>query len=259
MEHKYFFSVLTPSYKRIEMLRRAVESVTTQDYADWEMIIVNDDPNSSLDIQTITSDTRVRMITNDTNRGANWSRNRALSLVSPASTQVIFLDDDDYLASGAFMALAELLEVHPNTDWLVTNRAFKHGTSLTEAPRSYSAYRYGWDYLIKRTIRGDATHCIETRVATSIAFPQGIKNGEEWLYFLELSQYKSLFYVDQNITLTDGYAEHGLNFRRRNTLDQLRTIRVLLQDGLKRKGIRVLVVFWIYLSMRILRAFIKRT
>ena len=259
MQCKYFFSVLTPSYKRLEVLRRAIESVTSQDYSEWEMIIVNDDPDSSIDIKTITDDARVRMITNDANYGANWSRNQALSLVSSASTHVIFLDDDDYLAVGAFTALAELLRTHKNTAWLVTNRAFQHGTSLTEAPQSYCAYHYGWDYLIKRTVRGDATHCIETSVATSITFPKGIKNGEEWLYFLELSQYESLFYVDRNITLTDGYAEHGLNFRRRNTLDQLRAVRTLFQDGVKRKGVRTSVVFWTYLSMRILRAFIKRT
>ncbi len=259
MESKHFFSILTPTYKRPEMLQRAIESVVMQSYPHWEMIVINDDPDSLNLIQTtIRTDNRIRVFTNDTNLGANGSRNRALSLTSPKSTRVIFLDDDDYLVSNALIQLTEFLDKYPNQAWLMTNRVLAGGTSLTQAPKSEKVYNYGKDYLLGRKITGDATHCIKTLIATSARFPTRIKNGEEWLYFLEISQYTPLFYINTPSTMSDGYLETGLNFRLRSTFEQLHTVRVFLQEGRGRGRMTWSIVFWAYLTMRILRAFIKR-
>ncbi len=253
MQSEHFFSILTPTYKRPDLLQRAIASVVAQDHSRWEMIIVNDAPDSPLNPMY---DERVHLITNNSNVGANQSRNRALSLVSPESTRVLFLDDDDYLASGALTRLTQLLEQHQNTPWLVTNRARADGTSLTHASESGKIYTYTWDYLIGRKITGDATHCIEASIARSITFPTQIKNGEEWLYFFELSRHAPFFYVDITSTLSDGYAENGLNFRTRTTLDQLSTLRILVQEGMNRT-LGTSFAFWIYMAMRLVRACIK--
>ena len=42
-EHRPFISVAIPTFRRPEMVRRAIESVLQQEHADWEMVISDDE------------------------------------------------------------------------------------------------------------------------------------------------------------------------------------------------------------------------
>jgi glycosyltransferase involved in cell wall biosynthesis len=74
-------SIITPAYKAQETLSWAVESVITQSYANWEMLIVNDDGTDyegTLKANGI-RDQRLRFITTGKIKsGPNRSRNIAL-------------------------------------------------------------------------------------------------------------------------------------------------------------------------------------
>ena len=43
------FSVLLPTYNRLDLLQYAVESVTRQDYDDWELIISDNQSEDDTD------------------------------------------------------------------------------------------------------------------------------------------------------------------------------------------------------------------
>ena len=38
------FSIITPTYKRADTLRRAISSLLSQTHTDWEMVVINDSP-----------------------------------------------------------------------------------------------------------------------------------------------------------------------------------------------------------------------
>lgn len=97
MDPKPLVTVYIPTHNRVELLRRAVCSVLEQDYGHIELIIVDDcstDGTAEYLQQLEQADRRVKALRNHDNRGACYSRNRALQRAGGAF--VTGLDDDDY-------------------------------------------------------------------------------------------------------------------------------------------------------------------
>lgn len=254
------FSIITPTYKRADKLSRAVNSVRNQTFGDWEMIIINDSPTDTnySEFEQVISDPRIRYIKNEKNEGVNYSRNKALDEVSIHSNWIIFLDDDDYLAPDCLETFHNLIRLHSNVSWFITNRAYKDGTPTTNFPESDKIYSYAFDYLITKKCKGDATHCIETKKINNIRFLKNIKQAEEWFFFYQLGLKNKFYYHDHNSTITDGYNEEsGLNFRKRNRKNELKIILIIAYEGVN-KGIIYHPTFLFYLFMRLVRIIIKR-
>lgn len=234
------FSIITPTHRRKEKLARAVLSLLAQTYKDWEMIIINDSPSDDAykEFALSINDARIHYHVNLTNKGVNYSRNVALEKISADSKWVLFLDDDDYLAPDTLAILHRLILLHDDSKWFVTNRAYKNGTPVTHFQSDNTSYTYAWNYLILKRLKGDATHCVETKLITQhhIRFSNYVKQGEEWLFFYELGTHTKMFYHDHNSTITDGYdASSGLNFRKRSITEQFETISTLAYEGIARK------------------------
>lgn len=87
------FSVVIPSYNRLEFLKVAVRSVLKQTYRDLELIISDDgsDDGTRAFINSI-PDGRIKYIFNE-NRGVSAARNRALEIAE--GEYIAFLDSDD--------------------------------------------------------------------------------------------------------------------------------------------------------------------
>ena len=253
------FSIITPTYKRRDLLERAIQSVLYQAYAKWEMVIVNDSPddNSYQAFASSITDPRIHYYVNDENRGVNYSRNRALDTVSKDSDWVIFLDDDDYLAPDALETLHELINKRTDCSWFVTNRAYADGTLVTKYPELETWYSYIKDVLILKRCKGDVTHCIKTSLLTNIRYSKYIKQAEEWLFYYQIALREKIFYHNHNSTLTDGYDKvSGLNFRKRTISEQFETLLSFIREG---RELHLLQhpTFVVYLFMRLVRLYIK--
>lgn len=253
------FSIITPTYKRPAELMCAVQSVINQSVPDWEMVIVNDNPDDgATDAIAALGDSRIHILQNDVNRGVNYSRNRGLDSISPQSTWIIFLDDDDTLSPDALARLSTIITRNPS-NWIVTARGPAIDTPKTEAPKNIHYYSYTWDYLIARRFKGDATHCIKSSLITNtknLRFPTQIKQGEEWIFYSHLGTQTSFYYENIVTTLSTGYAQNGLNLRRRSTHEQLRLIPTFFKEA-KSRNLYTSPLFWVYIMMRTVRAFIK--
>lgn len=74
-------TVYMPTYNRVDLLQRAVESVLSQDYKNIELIVVDD--NSTDDThkylsKIVEEDSHFRYFINEKNSGACISRNKAI-------------------------------------------------------------------------------------------------------------------------------------------------------------------------------------
>ena len=89
-------SIITPTYNCGGFIEKAIRSVVSQTYKDWEMIIVDDcstDDTVNIVHGYSLNDSRIRFFSNDTNSGAAVSRNRALR--EAKGEWIAFLDGDD--------------------------------------------------------------------------------------------------------------------------------------------------------------------
>lgn len=97
---KPLVSVIIPTYKRADMLTKAIDSVINQTYKNIEIIVIDDnDPSSKYRAETkekLSSYIRsgvVRYIENEKNLGGSITRNRAVE--HSKGEYIAFLDDDD--------------------------------------------------------------------------------------------------------------------------------------------------------------------
>jgi len=91
-----FFSVIIPTYNRAYMLPKAIESVITQTFTDWELIIVDDgskDSTKELVESYIAKDKRIKYIYQE-NAERSAARNNGINHAS--GEYICFLDSDDY-------------------------------------------------------------------------------------------------------------------------------------------------------------------
>lgn len=87
-------SVVIPVYNGTDTILRALQSVLSQSYTDFEVLIVDDcsTDDTVAKISTL-NDPRIRIISHDTNRGASAARNTAIQQAK--GRLVAFLDADD--------------------------------------------------------------------------------------------------------------------------------------------------------------------
>lgn len=89
-------SILLPTYKDANYIKRAIESVRAQSFSDWELIIV-DDGLEEQPLRVIeewkTKDQRIVYIKNEVNQGIQKSLNRGLA--QARGEYIARIDDDD--------------------------------------------------------------------------------------------------------------------------------------------------------------------
>lgn len=96
-EKQPLVTVYMPTYNRVELLQRAVESVLKQDYRNIELIVVDDrstDGTPEYLAKMAKEDPRFKYFINEKNSGACVSRNKAIFAAN--GEFITGLDDDDY-------------------------------------------------------------------------------------------------------------------------------------------------------------------
>ena len=110
-----YFSILLPTYKS-RFLKESIDSVLSQTYDNWELIIVNDASPEDIDgIVEIYHDPRIRYYKNAQNFGAKrlveqW--NYCLSLAK--GEYVLCIGDDDRLMPNCLSTYAQVIQKYPD-------------------------------------------------------------------------------------------------------------------------------------------------
>ncbi len=124
MTKQPLISVLTPVYNTpLDVLAATISSVTSQDFTDWQMVLVNDaspDPAvRELLRSAAAADPRIEVVERATNGGIAAASQDALEAAT--GTFVALLDHDDLLGDGALTRVAEELRRVEDVDYLYTD------------------------------------------------------------------------------------------------------------------------------------------
>lgn len=161
-------SVIIPTYKRSEMLCRAIDSVLNQTYPNIEIIVV-DDNNPDTEWRSLTSNRmssyvyneKIRYICHQSNRNGSAARNTGLK--EATGDIITFLDDDDVYLHNKVEIQVNYLLSHPEyravyCGWIVKGN---HIIPMGEGDLSYGTLS-GTDLIITNSImmwREDAISC----------------------------------------------------------------------------------------------------
>lgn len=92
--NKDLVSIICPTYNCEKFINQTIDSVLLQDYGNFELIIVDDHSfDKTVELVKKYKDERIKIIVNDKNMGAAYSRNVALA--NATGDYIAFLDGDD--------------------------------------------------------------------------------------------------------------------------------------------------------------------
>jgi glycosyltransferase involved in cell wall biosynthesis len=144
LTYKPTFSVIMPVFNSDEQwLKRAIDSVQSQIYTNWELCIADDcstDPNVAKVLnEYATKDPRIKIAYRSENGHIAAASNTALELAT--GEFVAFLDHDDEFAPHALYLMAEEINAHPEADLLYSDDDKITGDGRRYAPH----FKSEWD------------------------------------------------------------------------------------------------------------------
>lgn len=104
-------SVILPTYNRQALIGKAIDSVLSQSYARFELIVVDDGSTDATPSILNTYGTRIRMIRQE-NRGVSNARNTGIQCAS--GEYIALLDSDDYWLPGKLERQIAFFKNHPD-------------------------------------------------------------------------------------------------------------------------------------------------
>ena len=109
-------SIIMPAYNCENYISEAIESVLSQSYQNWELLIVDDgstDHSPEIIDRYAQKDVRIQSFHNK-NEGVSAARNFALSKIS--GELVTFIDSDDVYHPDRLQRMVQIFEKYPNCD-----------------------------------------------------------------------------------------------------------------------------------------------
>ncbi|WP_052461109.1 glycosyltransferase family 2 protein [Psychroserpens mesophilus] len=125
---KPYFSIIIPLYNKEKHIKDTLNSVWSQSFSDFEVIVVNDgSTDGSLEEVKSINDKRLQIF-NIENQGVSYARNYG---ISKANTDLIaFLDGDDLWLNHHLKDLKDLHELFPDCGMYCKAYNKKYGTIL---------------------------------------------------------------------------------------------------------------------------------
>ena len=229
-------SVVIPVKNGWPFLDEAIGSVLSQDFRDFELILVDDGSRDDNYDRFSLLDDRIRVF-HLTGEGVSKARN--LGLQHARGRFIAFLDADDVWFPGKLTAQVRYLESHPHV-WVVfggfckwvaaPDGVFPAAASLAKDCSGIvdaSPERSGWLYtrLLGGLLVGMNTAVIRREVYESIGgFNESMRQGEDYDFWLKASRLAEMHSLAGNVAL---YRIHSASaMHRHSTQNHLATLLV---------------------------------
>lgn len=190
---KNFLSIIIPLYNKEKSIGRAIESVLSQHYSNYELIIVNDgSTDASLSVVKKFNDERIKIF-NIKNSGVAYARNYGIS--KSVSPFVCLLDADDAWDSNFLNEISLLIENDSNASLyccrykLVNEIGEVHLGNLSLPSDFFGRIdNFYKTYSSSRSLICSSCVCINKMHLNKIGgFPTGVRTGEDIYTWLTLN------------------------------------------------------------------------
>lgn len=212
-------SIIVPLYNAEKYMRKSILSITTQSYANLEIILVNDgskDNTLSIAKEIATTDKRIEVLT-QANLGPGAARNKGID--NCHGDYVCFVDSDDILVSTAVEELIKAAEEKYDLVQCRSRKIYSNGRDdfekWDETEKIFNAHEALRDYLYnpKPSVRFSVwAKLFRREVIGDIRFPD-INNSEDVVFnALIIDRCKKIKYIPSvlyNVTVREGSLSRG--------------------------------------------------
>lgn len=242
-------SIIVPVYNTEQYLPRCIDSILSQSFSDFEMLLVDDgstDGSGAICDAYAAKDSRVRVF-HEENGGVGKARN--LGLDNACGEWLLFVDSDDYLCDDTGLGtLAKSIDTHPDCELVYF--AGKVVGKLGEWSYTLNPFVYEFAYQCleancltpKNIVFGSVfVQCFKKSVINThhIRFDETISYAEDRLfvctYYLVAEQTVVLPNVLYAYFMNEGSLMHDEKKKARLDADQLKSVMLIESQMLKKK------------------------
>lgn len=251
-------SVIITTYKRpIEILERALRSVINQSYKSTEIIIVDDNPESSNLINSIKEITKlleyekIRYVKHSINLGACAARNTGIKLAK--GNYIAFLDDDDEWLP--LKLEQQYKKIQESDAALVYCKYYKmyeeDNRRIKSKNKCYSGMIF--DELILRNFVGSTSFVLIKKecFVECGGFDEKMKASQDLEMWLRVSKKFKVDYVDEYLVLYHIHQNERITSNPHNKIQGIERINYLykayLEKNKKKKSKRLFLLVPFYL------------
>lgn len=222
------FSVIIPLYNKALYIKKAIDSVLSQSYKDYEIVVVDDgskDESAMIAEEALKHSTVSYKMIRQSNAGVSTARNNGV--VASSGDYICFLDADDWWAPSFLEEIQDLINDCPDagiygTGYTIVNET---GNRTRVAPvgvkqgfyKGYINYCQVYAKTLAMPLWTGAV-CIPRAIFDEMrGFPENIKLGEDFLLWIKIAlKYKvaflnkSLAYYNQDVEMQNrGVVQKG--------------------------------------------------
>ena len=208
-------SIVLATYNRLELLRSSVDSVMSQTFRDWELIIADDgsDEPTKQYLRSLESPGRVRVVWLDHSGRASVARNAALR--EARGEYVAFQDSDDLWLPRKLEIQVDSLRRNPSRAWSHTRYQL---IDVSGAPTAWARRTGGWPtpggWILEKLIRGETVIALPSVIASrrllqqAGGFDEQLNDTEDYELWLRLARRSEIDAVGELLTLVRRHDEH---------------------------------------------------
>lgn len=210
------FCVIIPLYNKAPYVRKALDSIVSQTYKDWECIVINDgsSDNSLEVVKNFVDEFKIYdfrfKIVDQPNAGVAAARNNGVKVSS--GDYVCFLDADDWWEPKFLEEMDKLIKEYPEAGLYTTNYIYyKQGKThvALNLPRGYMNYPEAYLQSGAMPVTSITTSMPRKVFDEMGGFPVSIKLGEDFLLWAKTAMHykvafceKPLAYYNNDIPAT---------------------------------------------------------
>jgi glycosyltransferase involved in cell wall biosynthesis len=175
-------SVIVCTYNRHEFLLRALDSVTLQDFEDFEIIIVDDGSTPPVNLPTRHLQ-KARLIQIE-HRGVGAAR--ATGLNAARGNFIAYCDGDDEWTPNHLSTLLKYLQEHTEVDLVYADSEWVYGEGAASVPYSFD-YDVFELYNANFIFPSNVMHRVNA-ARNAGGFDESLQSNEDWDLWLRMSQ-----------------------------------------------------------------------
>ncbi len=228
MENTMTFSIIIPTYNRAAFLPKAIESVLSQTYTDWELIIVDD--GSTDNTREVVSQYNDGRITYIYQQNSERSAARNNGIAHAKGDYVCFLDSDNVMLPNRLQLLSETITQTACYYTDIEYRNEEKGSSLIKTGRKYP-FPMDVDMLIQDIIATPQL-CCATEILRKHQFNPALSIGEDMELLFRITEEYPLAYVPNQATVVE--VEHegrSVAVHSASSEKQLKTLKIMFSKG----------------------------
>lgn len=229
-----FFSIVIPTYNRVNLLSKAIDSVFAQTYADWELVIVDDgstDSTRELVYGYCKKDPRIHYLYQD-NAERSLARNNGID--NAIGEFICFLDSDDYYAPNRLENISTYLKNQSNIkSFYYTAITYDYGIKLEERPeRKRQPDENVFEFIVQAII-GTPQVIIARDFLIKERFDPRWRIGEDMELWLRLAKIEEPKYIPNEASvIATEHEDRSVNLKRFNSgFEQLTLLKNIFNSN----------------------------